>query len=523
MPLVEIKELFISFGVRPAVDGVSFSFEPGERFGLIGESGSGKSLTALALAGLLPEGAEIAGTILFDGAPLPTGDREMAQLRGNRIGMVFQEPMTALNPLMKVGNQIGEAVSLHFPKRDVDARIEELFSEVGLETRHRGRYPHQLSGGQRQRIMIAIALAAEPELLICDEPTSALDVITQRRILSLLDRVCKSHGMALLFISHDMRAVASLCGRIGVLKSGVMVEVGPGEQIFSNPQSDYARELVEASKVVVPPMHELITRTPLFEAHGVSKQFTQGGWLSFPRPAPLVAVDDVRFTVSASEAVALVGPSGCGKTTLARMVAGLERPSDGHFVLEGERYGDQKHLSQTLQREVSLVFQDPFGSFDPRYPVGRSVGEPLRLVPELTLEERTTRIVEAIEAVELSRDMLDRYPHEFSGGQRQRLAIARALVTRPRLVVLDEPVSALDVSLRGSVLSLLNHLRAEFGMSYLIISHDLDMVHMAADRVMVMEAGKIVEEASPQTLFSDPQHALTKELLAARLPEPHES
>lgn len=521
MPLVEIKDLYISFGARPAVDGISFSIAPGERFGLIGESGSGKSLTALAIAGLLPDNAHSAGAISFDGKPLPDNDADMARLRGNQIGMVFQEPMTALNPLMKVGDQIGEAVALHFPKRKIAVHVADLLGEVGLEARHAKRYPHQLSGGQRQRVMIAIALASEPELLICDEPTSALDLITQRRILALLEAVCVQRNMALLFISHDLKAVASLCSRLMVMQSGKQVEIGDASEIFRAPHNTYTQELVAASRIDVRPVRELISKSPLLEARNLTRRFTSPGLPFFRKDAPLIAVDNVSFTIGASEAVALVGPSGCGKSTLARMVVGLDQSDGGELALEGQNYGRTNALPKALRRDISLVFQDPFGSFDPRQSVGDAVGEPLRLVSDLAPMQRNDRVIEVIEAVGLSSDALHRYPHEFSGGQRQRLAIARALVTRPRLVVLDEPVSALDVSVRGEVLALLNHLRSDFGLAYLMISHDLDMVRMLADRIMVMEAGRIVEEAAPETLFSAPQHQLTKDLLAARLPEPH--
>ena len=519
--LVELKQLKISFNTNLAVDNISFTINKGERFGLIGESGSGKSLSALAIIGLLPQTARRAGEILFEGLPLPKNDKEMAALRGNKIGIIFQEPMSALNPLMTIGKQIGEAVKLHFEHREVYPRVKNLVQEVGLEQKHQTRYPHQLSGGQRQRVMIAIALAAEPELLICDEPTSALDLITQAKILSLLDRVCEKRKMALLFISHDLGAVARLCHRVGVLKSGVLLELANIEQIFKSPKNDYTKQLVKASKIYVPPLKELSTHAPLFIAKNITRKFKQGTWLSTwfssPKPAPLVAVNNVSFSIKSSQSVALVGPSGCGKSTLARMIAGLDRANEGHFSLNNNIYGKQKNLAKNIRREVSLVFQDPFASFNPRLNVGASVGEPLRLISNISPIEKATHIIRAVEAVGLNKNMLKRYPHEFSGGQRQRLAIARALVTRPSLVVLDEPVSALDVSVRGEVLALLNHLRSEFGLSFLLISHDLDMVRSVADKILVMFEGKIVEQAEPKTLFENPQQEITKQLLKARL------
>lgn len=519
MPLVEVTDLGVSFGAQQALGGVSFKMMPGARFGVIGESGSGKTLTALAIAGLLPDGAQRTGEIRFMRQPIPTDDAAMARLRGGSIGMVFQEPMTALNPLMRVGEQIGEAVRLHLPKEDAALKVQALVYEVGLHPQHISRYPHQLSGGQRQRVMIAIALSGEPELLICDEPTSALDLITQRRILTLLDSVCARRNMALMFISHDLRAVAYLCDRVTVMHKGVQIESGPSAQIFAQPAHAYTQELIAASTTEVRPGHELISGAPLLAVKGVTRQFKRGGVWPFGEKSPLIAVDTVSLEVGAGEAVALVGPSGCGKTTLARMIAGLDQPDAGTLVLEGQSYGHDHKMPTALRREISLVFQDPFGSFDPRQSVGDAVAEPLRLLPGLDAEARFARIVSTLAAVGMHEDVLHRYPHAFSGGQRQRLAIARALVTRPKLVILDEPVSALDVSLRGDVLALLNHLRASFGLAYLLISHDLDMVRAVADRVLVMEAGRIVEEAVPERLFHHPQHQLTQDLLAARLPD----
>ncbi len=520
MPLVELRDLSIRFGEHYAVSDMSFTVAPGERFGLIGESGSGKSLTALAIAGLLPDTARQEGAVLFDGNPLPDGDAAMARLRGNRIGMVFQEPMTALNPLMRAGDQIGEAVTLHFPKRKTRDRVDALLEEVGLEPRHNRRYPHELSGGQRQRVMIAMALASEPELLICDEPTSALDLVTQRRILSLLDEICTRHNMALLFISHDLRAVASLCSRLGVIQRGHLVETGNAERIFTAPDAAYTGRLVAASTVSVTPASLDHGRAPLLSVRNLTRRFPAPGLPFLPRPEPTVAVDGVSCDIAAGEAVALVGPSGCGKSTLARMLVGLDRADAGTLTLDGRDYGHSIRLPRALRRDVSLVFQDPFSSFDPRRSIGDAVAEPLHLMPGLGPAERTRRLEEAVAAVGLPADVLSRYPHEFSGGQRQRLAIARALITRPKLVVLDEPVSALDVSVRGDVLALLARLRAEYALAYLIISHDLEMVRAVTERIMVMQAGRIVEEAAPEALFANPQHALTRDLLAAQLPSP---
>ncbi|WP_127752802.1 ABC transporter ATP-binding protein [Devosia sp. 1566] len=517
MPLLEVRGLSIAFGQTEVVKNVSFALEPGERFGIIGESGSGKTLTALGITGLLPIGATLTGTIHLDGTPLPTAERPMARLRGKRFGMVFQEPMTALNPLMRIGRQIEEAVELNEANTSAATAVPQLLAEVGLLPEHARRYPHQLSGGQRQRAMIAMALASEPDLLIADEPTSALDLVTQRRVLELIAQICERRHMALLFISHDLKAVAALCSRVMVMHRGVVVEQGTTGAVLGAPQQDYTRRLVAASRLdVVGPNRAPLGET-LLEVAAVSRDYRGNGLWPWAAK-PLRALHEVSFTLRSGECLALVGPSGCGKTTLARIIAGLDSASDGEVRLGGKPYHG-RDLPRALRADISLVFQDPFGSFNPHLTIGQSVGEPLRLRPELGLVQRTERLHEAITAVGLSPEMLERYPHEFSGGQRQRLAIARALVTRPKLLVLDEPVSALDVSVRGEVLNLLARLQAEFGLTYLLISHDLDMVRAMADRVMVMEAGRIVEQGEPKAIFEHPQHRLTQELVGARLPE----
>jgi peptide/nickel transport system ATP-binding protein len=517
VPLLEVSNLTVGFGLVEAVTGVSLAIGKGERFGLIGESGSGKTLTALAVAGLLPETAHRSGEIRFDGAPLPDDERALARLRGKRIGMVFQEPMTALNPLMRVGAQIAEALALTGTAGEISA----LLTEVGLEPRHATRYPHQLSGGQRQRVMIAMALASQPDLLIADEPTSALDLVTQAKVLDLIVELCERRGMALMFISHDLRAVARLCERVAVMHRGRIVETGATGAVFGNPREDYTRKLVDASQPRIESSAPGASGIPLIETEGLTRRFRQPGrWLL--SGTPLTAVDHVDISIRVGESVALVGPSGCGKTTLARMLVGLDRPSAGRIRFNHAGYDGDESLDPThpeIRRDLSLVFQDPFGSFDPRLSIGASLAEPLRLLPRMSREERDVHLREAVGAVGLPEEMLSRFPHEFSGGQRQRLAIARALVTRPKFVVLDEPVSALDMSIRGEILALLMRVRREFGLAYLIISHDLDMVRAVADRVLVMQAGRIIEEGTPEALFAAPKHELTRELVEARLPE----
>ena len=516
MALLDVENLTIRFGARTVVDRLNLAIARGERFGIIGESGSGKSMTAMAIAGLLPDGAYMSGEVRVEGERLPRNERAMARLRGKRFGIVFQEPMTALNPLMRVGDQIGEAVQLGGAGMIEHEEVPYLLKEVGLEEKHAQRFPHQLSGGQRQRVMIAMALASRPDLLVADEPTSALDLVTQKRVLDLIGDICARRHMALLFISHDLKAVNALCTRVAVMHQGKIVDTGKVENVFSAPGHAYTQRLVAASHLDIAPAARPAMGAPLLELRALEREYRPGGLWSWGRRSTR-AVNGVSLQVRQAECVALVGPSGCGKTTLARIIVGLDRATAGTMSFEGFRYhGDDLPMRQ--RKDLSLVFQDPFGSFDPRRRVGDSIAEPLRLEAGLKADERLRRVAEAVVAVGLHPDMLGRHPHEFSGGQRQRLAIARALVTRPKFLVLDEPVSALDVSVRGEVLALLARLQAEFGLTYLMISHDLDMVRAMADRVLVMEAGQIVEEGKPAEIFERPRHRLTQELVAARLP-----
>jgi len=510
MSLVDVNGLSVRFGPREVVHDISLSIAPGQRVGVVGESGSGKSLTALSIIGLLPENAVSTGEILRD---VPNG----ALVRGKHIGMVFQEPMTALNPLMRVGDQIKEVLELHVPNVDFNARITELIEEVGLPGTVANRYPHELSGGQRQRIGLAIALAGEPKLLVADEPTSALDMITQAQVIALIKRLCDKHNMALLFISHDLGAVAALCERIYVLEKGRQVEDGPTNEILQSPRETYTQRLIAAARPTRRQVGFRSVGEPLLHLTNISRRFRL--------PSPfwakknyVQALDDISLQIGEAECVGLVGPSGCGKTTLSRIIAGLETAQRGTIEFDQHVYGRKLGtMPRAARRELSMVFQDPFGSFDPRLNMAQSLYEPLHLMPKLGHTERQERVHVALERVGLSPDMLGRHPHAFSGGQRQRLAIARALVLRPKLVVLDEPVSALDVSIRGDVLELLADLRERYGLAYLFVSHDLDVVRAVADRVLVMDKGRIVEQGDVDAVFDAPKADITKRLLDARL------
>jgi peptide/nickel transport system ATP-binding protein len=517
--LLSVDELTVSFGGTTVLDAVSFAIGKGQRFGVVGESGAGKSVAALAIMGLLPNEAQVTGATIFDAAPLPAEEEARARLRGKRIAMVFQDCASALDPLQTVGVQVAEAMQLAGQAQgDMKAEVERLFTELGLEPGQLGRYPRELSGGERQHVLIAMALAGKPDLLICDEPASALDLVTRRRVIDAIDRACTDRGMALMYISHDLKAVASLCTKIMVLRRGKVVEIGDKLDVLGHPKHEYTKYLLAAGRHRARTLMRAPISGDLLKVRGLTKHFRQPDISLFqPRP-PLVALDALSFAIRSGESLALVGPSGSGKSTLARIIAGLDRVTKGELEFDHQVYHGTD-LPRMLRREISLVVQDPTTNFDPRLTIGESVAEPLRLEHGAELDELGRRIVEVVQAVGLSPDMLNRFPREFSTGQLQRFAIARALTTRPRLVVLDEPVSSLDVAVRGEVLVLLNRLRADYGLTFLIISHDLDVVRVVADRVMVMDKGRIVETGTPAQLLDTPQEPLTKQLVAAQLPD----
>jgi microcin C transport system ATP-binding protein len=522
-PLLEIDDLSVRFGASTVVDSVSLSISSGEKFALVGESGSGKSITALSVLRLV-DAAVTTGAIRFEGQELmQKSEAQMRGIRGGRIGMIFQEPMTALNPLYTVGNQIAEVLELHDAMRPNAARARaiELLARTGIPEPERrvDAYPHQLSGGQRQRAMIAMALACKPQLLICDEPTTALDVTIQAQILALLDELQAEMGMALLFITHDLNLVRRFTHRIGVMERGKLVETGPTNTVFAAPQHAYTRKLLASrpQRVV----------QPVADDAPVLVQGTQVG-VTFPVPlgwfrkTPFHAVRDATLKLRRGETLGIVGESGSGKTTLGMALLALQPIADGEIRIGGERIdnADREHLRR-MRRRMQVVFQDPFASLSPRMTIGQIVGEGLALHrAELPAAERDQLVLAMLDEVGLSArqgvaDVLQRYPHEFSGGQRQRIAIARAVVLRPEVLVLDEPTSALDVSVQQQVLALLADLQRHYGMSYIFISHDLAVVRAMSHRVMVMKSGMIVEEGDADALFSAPREPYTRELLAA--------
>ncbi|WP_029089574.1 dipeptide ABC transporter ATP-binding protein [Brevibacterium album] len=561
-PLLTVEGLTIGTRARTLVEPLSFAIGAGERVGLIGESGSGKSLTASAVMGLLASELSAAGRVELAGEGgnlLDLDERALARLRGRRMGMVFQEPMSALNPLMRVGDQVAETMTLHGTARgrQATARAVELLDQVHLPDPAQAAraYPHQLSGGQRQRVMLAAALANSPDLLICDEPTTALDVTVQAAVLDLIDEQIAARGTGLLFITHDLAVVARVCERVLVMHAGRVVESGTVEQIFTRPQHAYTRGLLAASDLTAtdargrlftirtaaeyrgpgtPEQAEAAPRAaesgeaaptearpsdagedarPLIEIRGLEKTYVRRGGLF--RRHEVRALAGIDVSVMPGGRLGVVGESGSGKTTLLSILAGLI-PASAGTVRVGDVLVDPHDAAglAAMRQDLQVVFQDPFASLDPRMTTEEIVAEPLRSLGAGSAERRR-RAAEVVEAVGLDRDALFRYPHQFSGGQRQRISIARALICRPRILVADEPVSALDVSVRAQVLNLLSDLVDEYGLTLVFVSHDLGVVRHLCDEVVVMRGGELVEAGTVEAVYDRPQQEYTRALVAA--------
>jgi microcin C transport system ATP-binding protein len=531
LPLLSVRELSVAFRSRGprgetlealAVDRISFDIAAGETVALVGESGSGKSVTALSIPRLLPYPAahHPSGRILLEGRDLlAASEDEMRAVRGDDVTMVFQEPMTSLNPLHRVERQIGEILTLHrgLSARQARERTLELLRLVGIrepETRL-DSFPHQLSGGQRQRVMIAMALANEPKLFIADEPTTALDVTVQAQILTLLADLKARSQMAMLFITHDLGIVRKVADRVCVMTKGRIVESGPVAEIFANPRHDYTRALLAAEPkgraAPVPPEAPIV-----LEAGPIKVHFPIRRGLLRKTVGHVKAVDGVSLDLREGETLGIVGESGSGKTTLGLALLRLTASAGPIVVLGRDIQGVAAKALRPLRREMQIVFQDPYGSLSPRLTVGQIVEEGLLVQEKRTsAEQRRATVAEALSEVGLDPASMDRYPHEFSGGQRQRIAIARAMVLGPKLVVLDEPTSALDMSVQAQIVTLLRRLQAERGLAYLFISHDLKVVRALANRVLVMQDGRIVEEGPTERIFEAPQQDYTRALIAA--------
>ncbi len=525
-PLLSVRHLSVDFatgdGPVPVVRDVSFDIIAGETVALVGESGSGKTMTALSLMQLLPKAAagHVAGQALLEGKDLLRLDeRAMRSIRGKRVSMVFQDPLSALNPLHRIGRQIDEIIVEHegLSRTAARERTSALLQRVGLDAeRHAKALPHQLSGGQRQRVLLAMMLANRPELLIADEPTTALDVTVQAEILALLQDLKREFGMAILLISHDLSIVRKIADRVCVMTKGKIVESGDAAQIFADPQHEYTRQLIAAEPKGTPTYPAKDT-TPLLQVDSLRVHFPSHRGFFGKAKSHVKAVDDVSFAVRPGETLGIVGESGSGKTTLGLALLKLVR-SEGTVSFQGQPLRDlSRQALRHLRKDMQIVFQDPYAALSPRLSVGQILLEGLEVhggVPK-TVAERRALVDQALEEVGLSPDMQDRFPHEFSGGQRQRIAIARAMVLKPRLVVLDEPTSALDLSVQAQVVDLLRGLQQRHGLTYLFISHDLKVVKALATHLLVMKEGKVVETGRASDVFDAPRQDYTRKLMAA--------
>jgi len=522
MSLLEVRELSVSFGSRTVVDRASFSIDAGEKLALVGESASGKTVTALSTLRLIEE-ARLSGQVVFNGRNvLDMSPDELHQLRGRDIAVIFQEPMTALNPIYTVGDQIVESLVLHTDLRGAAAWAEAVAAmrRVGIDEpeRRAHSYPHQLSGGQRQRAMIAMALACNPKLLIADEPTTALDVTIRLQILELLERLRAESGMALLLITHDLNLVRRFADRVAVMEKGALVEQGPTARVIERPQHPYTQKLVDSrpAREVAPPGKGLLVRAKNVGVNYPTRLPGIRGWF---RSGTFTAVESVDFDLASGETLGVIGESGSGKTTLALAVLGL-LASQGEIKINNKQWSERAER-RSMRKDIQVVFQDPLSSLSPRRTVEQIIGEGLEIhEPGLDAAARRSRVLRALYDVGLTEGgraepLLGRYPHEFSGGQRQRIAIARALIVQPKVVVLDEPTSALDVTIQKQVLELLSSLQKKYGLSYILVTHDIDVVRAMAHRVMVMKDSRIVESGPLEQVLERSRSDYTRRLVEA--------
>ncbi len=554
-PLIQLTDLSISFPSKEQknqmVHGVSFDIHKNEILGIVGESGSGKSISSLALMGLLDsKSSKVQGSALFENQDLLTlKEKEFRKIRGAQISMIFQEPMSSLNPSLSCGYQVLEIILQHqkVSKSEAKQQVISLFEKVKLPRAEAmyDQYPHQISGGQKQRVMIAMAIACKPQLLIADEPTTALDVTVQKEIIKLLKELQQETGMSILFISHDLSLISEICDRVVVMYQGNIVEQGNALDVFQNPQEDYTKALIRSKPSIskrlkkLPSVKDFIEKTvdetlytdkeravfhkelyakkPLLEIVDLKKHYlsTKKWW--FQKDQYIKAVDGVSFQLYDGETLGLVGESGCGKSTLGRTLLHLEKATSGTVFYKGK---DITKLSnrevKKLSKDIQIIFQDPFSSLNPRIPVGEAILEPMQVHGILNSKsERKEKVLSILEKVGLLPEHYNRYPHEFSGGQRQRIGIARTIALQPKLIVCDESVSALDVSVQAQVLNLLNDLKKDFGFSYIFISHDLSVVKYMSDQLVVMNAGKIEEIGDADAIYADPKSEYTQQLIAA--------
>ncbi|MFT4642895.1 MAG: peptide/nickel transport system ATP-binding protein [Candidatus Azotimanducaceae bacterium] len=554
-PLIHIKNLSISFfsdsEENRVVEDVSFDLNTNEILGIVGESGSGKSVSSLAILGLLPKkNCEISGSILFEEKELlDCSEKDFRSIRGNKISMIFQEPMSSLNPSLTCGFQVQEIILNHFniSKSAAKKQVIELFKKVKLPRTETifNQYPHQISGGQKQRVMISMAIACKPKVLIADEPTTALDVTVQKEIIELLKELQSETGMSIIFISHDLALVSEIADKVVVMYQGKIVEQGNSKVIFKNPKELYTKALINSKPSLdvrlkkLPTVEDYISdrintevytdtereetlekiynEEPILVVKNLKKYFiSEKKWFS-NQQSTVKAVDGVSFEIYEGETVGLVGESGCGKTTLGRTILGLEEVSDGEIIYKGKDISQlSKKEFKELRKEIQIIFQDPFSSLNPRIPVGKAILEPMRVHKILNSDtERKEYVFNLLDKVGLEKEHFYRYPHEFSGGQRQRIGIARTIALKPKLIICDESVSALDVSVQAQVLNLLNELKSEFDFTYIFISHDLSVVKYMSDQLLVMNNGQIEEKGDADAIYKNPKTAYTQKLIEA--------
>ena len=518
MTLIKIKNLNLNINNNVILKSLNFEANSGEILGIIGESGSGKSMTANSIIKLLPNGSQLSGEIIFNQKNLlETSEMEMCQIRGKDIGFIFQEPMTALNPLKNIGDQVAEVIRIHLNMSSKDAieKAAKILDRVGLPQKDfpLTRFPYELSGGQRQRVVIAMAIAIKPKLLIADEPSTALDVTTQAKLIKLLKDLVIEDNLCLLMITHDLSVIAEMANNIIIMKDGEIVEKGKINILNNGLKNKYSKNLLTASNYKAKKLKKVATDKILLKVDNISRDYQDSSFKFFGKRSSFNAVRNVSFSINYNENVGLVGESGCGKSTITRAILGLDPISNGKIFLENDEIRSEK-VDNKIRKKVQVVFQDPFGSFNPRHNVLKLVSEPLYLENLKTSDTQKLDMVKALlQRVGLKSSDYKKFIHEFSGGQRQRIAIARSLILKPKLIILDEAVSALDVSIRAQILDLLVELSESFGLSYLFISHDLSLVKSITSRVLVMRSGEIVEAGNTKEIFNSPSHQYTKNLL----------
>lgn len=547
--MLHIKNLSISFKTNEILNKVSFSIYKNEILGIVGESGSGKSISSLAIMGLITKNATVSGEVLFENRNLLSlKENEFQKIRGKEIAMIFQEPMSSLNPTLSCGFQVAEILHQHnsFTNKEIKQEVIKLFKKVKLPRPEQlyNSYPHEISGGQKQRVMIAMAIACKPKVLIADEPTTALDVTVQKEIILLLKQLQEEHKMSIVFISHDLALVSEIADKVVVMYKGNIVEKGTASSVFLNPKENYTKALIKSKPTIdkrlkkLPTISDFINgtvkntvytneerelfhqkiynQTPLLEIIDLKKEFiTNGSW--FSKKNKVVAVNSVSFKIYEGETLGLVGESGCGKTTLGRTILQLEKITSGQIIYKGDDITKlSKNNLKSIRKEIQIIFQDPFSSLNPRITVGKAIIEPMIVHNILTSnKERKEYVLNLLKKVGLEADHFYRYPHEFSGGQRQRIGIARTIALQPKLIICDESVSALDVSVQAQVLNLLNQLKSEFNFTYIFISHDLSIVKYMADQLVVMNKGLIEEINDADIIYNNPKTTYTKTLIEA--------